>query len=176
MTCWTAVHCRVYVYLKLLFNKYIGWLIEFWHAGNALTVLVPCQELHQVCVTPAVAIMKVRKTKYYMLRCQQKCSSSSSSSSSSSEEGMLLQCRWCWRVFGCLAVADWEADKSQEHTRLSVCVRSQVYGSVCVQSTPLPCTNTEGLNCECHVSDFVDVYEISCVPTYCAVSLLLNRQ
>jgi len=70
------------------------------------------------------------------------------SSRISSEEVILLWSRWCWGVFGCVAVADGETDKSQKYTRLSVCIRSQVFGTSCVQSSSVPCTNPEGVNCK----------------------------
>ena len=76
-------------------------------------------------------------------------------SDSSCEEVTLLLCRWCRRVFGCLAVADGETDQSEEHSRFSLCVRSQDFRTGRVQSSPVPSTNSEGMNCECRLCTLI---------------------
>jgi len=72
-----------------------------------------------------------------------------SSRDSCFEDVTLPLYRWCRGVFGCLAAADRETDQSQEHPRLSVCVWSEDFGTACVQSSPVPRANSEGMNCGC---------------------------
>jgi len=66
---------------------------------------------------------------------------------------VLVQCRWCWGVSGCMAAADGKANKSQEHTRLSVCVWSQVIRTGCVQSSTVPRADPEGV---------IIIYTVTC--------------